>query len=506
MKSFAQIIHLVEEASNSKAPISKLADKISGIFVPVIFIISILVFIANFLYVTLNNLDYITTNAFEVSFNYAITVIVIACPCALGLATPVAIMVGTGKGAENGLIIKNADILERTGKIETVVFDKTGTITYGNPSVTDITISEDVLSKIYSIELLSNHPLSKAIIEYSKNKNLNKYTVEDYEAIDGMGLRAKVLGNTYYIGNIKGIDDKLDYSNLEDEGKTVLYIKENEKFMGIIALRDEVKENSKEAISLLKAMHIHVVMLTGDNEKTAKAIAKMVGIDTVISNVLPSEKANVIDDLKKDGKLVSMVGDGVNDAAALAKSDLGIAIASGSDAIRETSDIVLVRNDLLDVVNAIRLSKRTLFTIKLGLFWAFFYNLICVALASGVFYHISKGNFQMKPEYGSIAMSISSVSVVLNALSINFFKLKRNKNEIVEEKKEEDIMNKVVINVEGMMCIHCKAHVEEACKKVAGVLDAVASLEDKNVTVTSNTDISLDTLKNAIKDAGYDPR
>jgi Cu+-exporting ATPase len=504
--TFAHIIHLVEEAANSKAPISKLADKIAGIFVPIIFIIAILVFIANFLYVQFNNLDYVTTNAFEVAFNYAITVIVIACPCALGLATPVAIMVGTGKGAENGLIIKNAEILERTGKIDTVVFDKTGTITSGHPIVTDITINDEILSKIYSIELLSNHPLSKAIIEYAENKNLKKYLVKDYQALDGMGLMAKVVDNEYYIGIIKGINEPMDYSNLEDEGKTVLYIKENDNFLGIIVVRDEVKENSKEAISLLKDMNINVVMLTGDNEKTANAISKMVGIDTVISNLLPSQKAEVIDSLKKDGKLVSMVGDSVNDAVALAKSDLGIAIGSGSEAIRENSDIVLVRNDILDVVNAIMLSKRTVFTIKLGLFWAFFYNFICVILATGIFYHISKGSFQMKPEYGSIAMSISSVSVVLNALSINFFKLKRSKNIIEEKKEEEEIMNKVVIPVEGMMSKHCKAHVEEACKNVLGVEDAVASLEDKNVTVTLNKDVSIDTLKNAINEAGYEAK
>ena len=508
--SFAQILNLVEEASNSKAPISKLADKISGIFVPIIFIISLIVFIFNILYVSFNDLEYVKTSAFDVAFNYAVTVIVIACPCALGLATPVAIMVGTGKGAQNGLIIKNADILERTGNIKTVVLDKTGTITNGHPSVTDISINDDILEKIYSIEALSNHPLSIAICEYAINKKLNKYDVGNLDIIDGMGIVGNVLDKKYYIGNLKGIKDKvIDYSNLENDGKTVLYISEDDKFIGIIAVRDELKENSKEAIHELKNMGIKIIMLTGDNNITAKAIAKDLEIDEVISDVLPQEKSSVIENLKNNIGLVAMVGDGVNDAPALTVSDLGIAIGAGSDAARETADIVLVRNDLLDVVNAIRLSKRTLLTIKLGLFWAFFYNLICVVFASGLFYHLTKGGFQMKPEYGSIAMSISSVSVVLNALSINFFKLKRKKldncNMKIEEKEEEK-MATIVIGVEGMMCKHCKAHVEEACMRVLGVSSALASLENKNVTVQTDGTVSEDALKDKIKEAGYDPR
>lgn len=506
--SFAQILNLVEEASNSKAPISKLADKISAIFVPTIFIIAVIVFIANLLFILLNNPSYVTTSAFEVAFNYAITVIVIACPCALGLATPVAIMVGTGKAAENGLIIKNADILERTGKIETVVLDKTGTITNGHPVLTDITIDKDTLAIIYSMEALSNHPLSIAIKEYAEKLNLKKVDIHDFIAKDGLGLIAKANDKTYYIGNQKGIKNMVgDYSSLEVLGKTVLYVQEDDKLLGIIALKDMEKENSKEAISMLKNMGIHVVMLTGDNNKTANAIAYSIGIDEVISDVLPSDKAKVIESLKNKGGLVAMVGDGVNDAPALATSDLGIAIGAGSDAARESSDIVLVRNDLLDVVNAIRLSKRTVFTIKLGLFWAFFYNLICVVLASGLIYHLTLGTFQMKPEYGSIAMSISSVSVVLNALSINLFKLKRgNINHKENIEKEENQMATLVIGVDGMMCKHCKAHVEEACKNVLGVTSAEASLEEKNVVVTCESNVTVEELKAKIKEAGYDPR
>ena len=506
--SFEQILSLVEEASNSKAPISKLADKISSIFVPIIFIIAAIVFIFNILYVSLAKPSYVDQSAFLVAFNYAITVIVIACPCALGLATPVAIMVSTGKGAQNGLIIKNAEILERTGKIETVVFDKTGTITKGHPEVIDNTIDDDTLSVIYSLELLSNHPLSKAIVEYANKKNTPKVEITNFRSQDGMGLFGTANNKEYYIGNQKGIQDhNLDFSKYEEEGKTVLYVSRDNEFLGIITVRDEIKETSKEAIDYLKKMNIHVVMLTGDNKKTADAISKSLGIDECISEVLPSDKAKVVEELKKKG-LVAMVGDGVNDAPALMTSNLGIAIGAGSDAAIESADIVLVRNDLLDVVNAIKLSKRTLFTIKLGLFWAFFYNLICVILASGLFYYITKGSFKMKPEYGSIAMSISSVSVVLNALSINLFKLKRNKN--IEEpkliEKEENTMATLVIGVDGMMCKHCKAHVEEAVLKVEGVESAVASLEDKNVTVTLSGNVTVEALKEKIKEAGYDPR
>lgn len=499
--TFSQIISLVEEASNSKAPISNLADKISGIFVPIIFLIAALVFIGNFIFIKAVKPSY-ADNALYQAFNYAITVIVIACPCALGLATPVAIMVGTGKGAENGLIIKNAKILEQTGKIDTVVLDKTGTITNGMPSVTDITIDNETLKDIYSIELLSEHPLALAIIKYAKLKGLMRKEVTNYLAKEGMGLEGNVGNNHYYIGNKQGIKEDVDYTYLENEGKTVLYISKNDKFLGIIALRDEVKENSKEAIKMLNDMGIETIMLTGDNKICANAIAKSVGITKVISEVIPSSKASVIEGLKKEGKMVAMVGDGVNDAPALMSANLGIAIGSGAKATQESSDIVLVRNDLIDVVNAIRLSKRVLFTIKLGLFFAFFYNLICVFLASGILFHITKGQFKMKPEYGSMLMSISSVSVVLNALSINFFKLKRSENIENNLKKEEIKMATLVINVEGMMCKNCKAHVEKACLSVEGVSQAEASLENKNVTVTCSPDLE-NKVRASIEEAGY---
>lgn len=499
--TFATIIKLVEEAANSKAPISKLADRISYFFVPIVFLISILVFLGNFLYIQFGNPSY-AVNAFNIAFNYAITVIVIACPCALGLATPVAIMVGMGVGASNGLIIKNAEILEQTGKIEVVILDKTGTITEGHPKVTDIFLESKYYDYIYALEKNSNHPLSLAILDYLNNKIQNEYEVSNYEAIDGMGIKGIIDNHTYYIGNASGIKnlDK-DYSNLENEGKTVLYISYDEKLIGALAIKDEIKENSKEAISLLRQKNIEVIMLTGDNEKTAKAIASEIGIQNVIANVTPKDKADVITKYKNKGKIVCMVGDGVNDAPALALSDLGIAIGGGSDVARETSDIVLVRNDLLDVVNAIHLSKRVLATIKSGLFFAFFYNIICIFLASGILYHITKGQFQMKPEYGSMLMSLSSVSVVLNALSINLFKMKKK-----EEKKEEEKTMEATIQVEGMMCKHCKAHVEKACLGVDGVTNALASVEDKNVVVTLSKDVDLNEIKKAINEAGYEAK
>ena len=499
--SYANIVNLVKEASNSKAKISNLADRISFYFVPFVFIISIIVFISNFIFVSINNPNY-ASSGFNVAFNFAVTVLVIACPCALGLATPVAIMVGMGVGARNGLIIKNAEILEKTGKIDTVVLDKTGTITKGVPKVVDFLVKEDEIDNIYALEILSSHPLSRAIVDYLKDKVKNKIEVKEYREIDGSGISGIINNHRYYLGNINEIKDKsIDYSNLATDGKTVIYYQIDERLVGVIAIIDEIKENSILAIKELKNAKINVVMLTGDNQITAKAIGKEVGIDNVIANVTPKDKALVIEDLKKKGHIVSMVGDGVNDAVALTTANLGIAIGSGADVALESSDIVLVKNDLLDVYNAIKLSRRVLLTIKIGLFWAFFYNLICIFLASGLIYHLTKGSFQMKPEYGSILMSLSSVSVVLNALSINLFKVKRKKEEAKEEKNME-----VTISVEGMMCKNCKAHVEKACMEVNGVTSALASVENKNVVVTLNDESLVSVVKEKINEAGYDAK
>lgn len=513
--SIANIIKLVEEASNSKAPISKLADKVSGVFVPVILCIAVITFIVNML----------LKSGFELSFNFAISVIVIACPCALGLATPLAIMVGTGKGAENGLLIKNAEILEKAHLIKTIVLDKTGTITEGKPSVTDyieIVKNDDIYSILYSLENKSEHPLAKSIIDFTKINNPHEKIVNEFNSIDGQGLEGIIDNKKYYIGNInyllennidiKDIEEKIN--KLSSEGKTTLVIVEDLKVIGIIAIKDRVKRNSIEAIKKLQDYGIDVVMLTGDNKLVAEAIGKEVGVKKIISEVKPQDKLNVINSLKTDDKhLVAMVGDGVNDALALSSADLGIAIGAGSDVALESSDIILLRNDLLDILNVITLSKRTINTIKLGLFWAFFYNFICVIIATGVFYYINP-SWKINPMIGSIAMSISSVSVCLNALTINFYKPEKSNNNVTvknnEEvnviKMEEKQMKELTIEVKGMMCGHCKKHVEDACLKVSGVSSANASLENNNVTVYYENEVNKKDIVNSIIDAGYEAK
>ncbi len=508
--SIANIIKLVDEASNSKAPISKLADKISGVFVPVILAIALVTFIINL----------IVSKDFQIALNFAITVIVIACPCALGLATPVAIMVGTGKGAENGLLIKNAEILEKAHHIKTVVLDKTGTITEGKPRVTDFEGFEsdsDLLSVIYSLENMSEHPLALSMIEYAKENNANLLEVKEFKTTDGRGIEGIVNNSKYFIGNYKSVEElKLNTKELEDkvnnlsyQGKTPLLIIKDNKVVGLIAVKDEVKESSKQAISELRNKGIKVIMLTGDNRKTAEAMAKEVNVDEVISDVHPEDKQKVINSLKTNDKnLIAMVGDGVNDAPALTSADLGIAIGGGSDIAIESADIVLLRNDLLDVLNVISLSKRVINTIKLSLFWAFFYNFVCVILSTGFLYYLTDKKFMMTPMIASVAMSISSVSVVLTSLTINFFKVKKakNSNNSSVSIKEKNKMQTKVIYVDGMMCNHCKAHVEEACKKVPGVSDAVVSLQDKNVTVTCEEKVTDEALKQSIKEAGYEAK
>lgn len=508
--SIANIIKLVDEASNSKAPISKLADKISGVFVPVILAIALVTFIINL----------IVSKDFQIALNFAITVIVIACPCALGLATPVAIMVGTGKGAENGLLIKNAEILEKAHHIKTVVLDKTGTITEGKPRVTDFESFEsdsDLLSVIYSLENMSEHPLALSMIEYAKENNANLLEVKEFKTTDGRGIEGIVNNSKYFIGNYKSVEElKLNTKELEDkvnnlsyQGKTPLLIIKDNKVVGLIAVKDEVKESSKQAISELRNKGIKVIMLTGDNRKTAEAIAKEVNVDEVISDVHPEDKQKVINSLKTNDKnLIAMVGDGVNDAPALTSADLGIAIGGGSDIAIESADIVLLRNDLSDVLNVISLSKRVINTIKLSLFWAFFYNFVCVILSTGFLYYLTDKKFMMTPMIASVAMSISSVSVVLTSLTINFFKVKKakNSNNSSVSIKEKNKMQTKVIYVDGMMCNHCKAHVEEACKKVPGVSDAVVSLQDKNVTVTCEEKVTDEALKQSIKEAGYEAK
>ncbi|MDY4676127.1 MAG: heavy metal translocating P-type ATPase [Candidatus Borkfalkiaceae bacterium] len=519
--SFSAIIKLVEEAANSKAPVSRLADKISAVFVPTILIIALLTLVCNL----------IAGSSFELSLNFAVTVVVIACPCALGLATPVAIMVGTGKAAQLGLIIRNAEILERTKSINVVVFDKTGTITQGKPSVTDfISDNKDYyLGVAYSMENMSEHPLALAVCEYASEHNAESVAVENYSSLEGRGLYGEVNGKKYYIGNLALAKEKsTDYSSFEvsaetlaNEGKTPLFIIENGKTVGVIAIKDRVKETAESAVNELIARDIDVIMLTGDNEKTAHAVADEVGIPHVISDVLPQDKQKVIETLKGEGKVVAMVGDGVNDAPALTAADIGIAVGGGSDVAVNSGDIVLLKNDLSGVPVAVDLSKEVLSKIKFGLFWAFFYNVICVFIATGIPYYLF--GFKISPMIGALAMSFSSVSVVLNALSVNLFKPKNKaKNsgdkkhnnhkianieniEIVAEHDEKGAEMETVIKVKGMMCAHCVMRVENAATSVEGVVSAKADLKKGELTVEHNgADIA--EIKQNIVDAGYEVR
>lgn len=514
--TIANIIKLVEEASNSKAPISRLADKVSGVFVPVVFAISLITFIT-WISITLD---------VELAMTMAVSVLVIACPCALGLATPVAIMVGTGKGAENGLLIKSAESLEQAHKIKTVVLDKTGTITEGKPTVDEvISLSVDrksLMEIVYAVENLSEHPLASSIIDEAKAENVKLLKAENYKAVEGKGVKADVNGITYYIGNAKmledtGVNDEKTTSEMEriaKKGATPLAVFTKEKVIGVISVKDKIKESSIIAVKTLKDMGVDVVMLTGDNKITAEQIATEAGITSVIAEVLPTEKERVITKLKKGKGLVAMVGDGVNDALALTTSDVGIAIGAGTDIAIDSADIVLVRSDLEDVANVIRLSKRVIGNIKMNLFWAFFYNVIGIVLATGAFYSFG---VKLSPMIGALAMSLSSVCVVSNALTINFFKVKRKicgencpisvnneqkNNEIEKEKEMEKI--EMTIKVNGMMCAHCEARVNKVLMQIDGVESAEASSKNGEVKVVLNRQIDKTVLVNAINGEGYE--
>ena len=522
--TLSQIIRLVEEASSSKAPISKMADKISGIFVPVVIGIAI---IATIVWLILGA-------DFEFALSIGIAVLVISCPCALGLATPTAIMVGTGKGAENGILIKSAEALEIAHHVQTVVIDKTGTITEGKPRVTDLVadgIDEMEMLKIAaSAEKGSEHPLADAIVDEAKSLNIDLYHVENFEAIPGQGLRATVNNKIYYLGNLRLINEQnINIKNFEekstkfaDEGKTPLYFADEESVLGIISVADIVKPTSEAAIKEFEAMGIEVVMLTGDNKKTAEAIRKQLSITRAIAEVLPQDKEREIRNIQESGRKVAMIGDGINDAPALARADVGIAIGAGTDVAIESADIVLIRSDLLDAVTAVQLSKATLKNIKQNLFWAFIYNTIGIPLAAGVFYSLL--NWKLNPMFAGAAMSLSSVSVVSNALRLKFFKPVRmskdainvysketdefkNKSDLKNNKNNKENggneMNKI-LHVEGMSCGHCKAAVEKVLKAVDGVENAVVDLEKKSVSVTLNKEVSDDVLKEAVIDAGYE--
>ena len=530
--TIAQIIRLVEEASSSKAPIAKVADKIAGVFVPAVITIALITGV----------IWLISGATFEFAMSTAIAVLVISCPCALGLATPVAIMVGTGKGAENGILIKSGDALETAHQIDTVVLDKTGTITQGKPVVTDIICAAgknadktQLLQIAGSLEKGSEHPLAEAIVNYCVTNNISLEKVTDFNALFGKGIEGTVSGTHYYAGNEKMMEEKgislsAEQKNqireLAKQGRTPLLFADKKQFLGIVAVADVVKPTSKEAVQKFRDYGIHVIMLTGDNEVTAQAIKEQVGIDEVIAGVLPTQKEEKISALKQAGHKVAMIGDGVNDAPALASADVGIAIGAGTDVAIESADIVLMKNDLLDAVGAVKLSRAVIRNIKENLFWAFFYNSIGIPLAAGVLYPL----FQIKlnPMFGAAAMSLSSVCVVSNALRLRWVKLHDVKKTQIEpyqdvaastiadinqhnaldnnikstnNDKGESTMT-TTISIEGMMCAHCQAHVEKALKEVAGVTEVTVSLENKNAVVTG--DASVEALKQAVVDAGYE--
>ena len=497
--TFSQIIRLVEEASSSKAPIARMADKIAGIFVPTVMGIALL-----------TGIVWLLMGAeFEFALSCAIAVLVISCPCALGLATPVAIMVGTGKGAENGILIKSGEALEITHNVQSVVLDKTGTITEGKPVVTDIIsfgMSENKILEISAaLEKKSEHPLAEAVL--LKAKGMELPNAENFAAIPGKGITAKIQGNIYYAGNQKlmqeqGISCEKALSSMEKlskEGKTPLILADEKQVFGIIGVADVVKPTSAKAIQELKKLGIQVIMLTGDNARTAKAIQKQLDIDTVIAEVLPQDKEREISRLQEEGKTVVMVGDGLNDAPALARADVGIAIGAGTDVAIESADIVLMKTDLQDVATAIELSKAVIRNIKENLFWAFFYNVCGIPLAAGVLYPVF--GLKLSPMFGAAAMSLSSLFVVSNALRLRFFhSLKKGKTqpESIQEKKEEK--NMYTMKIEGMMCPHCQAAVTKALEALEGT-KAEVNLEKKEAYV--ETGLEKEALKKAVEDAGY---
>ncbi len=493
---FSEIIRLVEDASATKAPIAKLADKVSGVFVPIVIGIAIVTAIV---WLSMGQ-------TFEFALSSAISVLVISCPCALGLATPVAIMVATGKGAENGILIKSGEALEAAHEIDTVILDKTGTITLGKPMVTDVksVIDEnEFLSLAYSLENKSEHPLAQAVVNYAKEKGIKEVSVESFEAILGKGIIGTIEGKNFVAGNDKLMSDKNisinEYENyidsLNSEGKTSLIFARDSEIVGIIGVRDEIKPTSKEAIEELRRMNIEVIMLTGDNQKSAQGIAKNLNLNEVIAEVLPQDKEKVVAQYQAKNKKVAMVGDGINDAPALVRSNVGIAIGDGTDVAVESADVVLMKNDLLGVVSAIKLSKATIVNIKQNLFWAFFYNALGIPLAAGLLY--SSLGLRLSPMFGAAAMSFSSVFVVTNALRLKLFK--PEKSNISEIKKEEKTNMEKTLIIKDMMCQNCVKHVKSALEKI-GVSSEI-NLDTKEVKVALNSDD--EAIIKAINEAGY---
>ena len=508
--TLSQIIQMVSDAAATKAPIAKIADRVSGVFVPTVITIAVITMIVWL----------IAGQSIGFTLSRGIAVLVISCPCALGLATPVAIMVGNGMGARNGIMFKTAVSLEETGKMQIVALDKTGTITSGEPKVTDIIpsagVTEDTLLKCaYALENKSEHPLARAILEKAKEENAGIEEVTGFQALPGNGLTAILDGHTLYGGNHTFISSKVsvdgdiqkEAEQLAEAGKTPLFFGNEDRLLGVIAVADVIKEDSPQAIKELQNMGIHVVMLTGDNERTAKAIGQQAGVDEVIAGVLPEGKEQVIRKLKEKGK-VAMVGDGINDAPALTRADMGIAIGAGTDVAIDAADVVLMKSRLSDVPAAIRMSRATLRNIHENLFWAFFYNIIGIPLAAGVWYPLF--GWKLNPMFGAAAMSLSSFCVVSNALRLNLFKMydasKDKKLKAKKEKKrskKEDKTMKKVMHIEGMMCGHCEAAVKKALEALPQVDEAVVSHEAGTAELTLNAEIADDVLKKTVEDKDY---
>ena len=508
--TLSQIIQMVSDAAATKAPIAKIADRVSGVFVPMVITIVVLTIIVWL----------IAGQSIGFALSRGIAVLVISCPCALGLATPVAIMVGNGMGARNGIMFKTAVSLEETGKMQIVALDKTGTITSGEPKVTDIIpaagVTEDTLLKCaYALENKSEHPLARAILEKAKEENAGIEEVTGFQALPGNGLTAILDGHTLYGGNHTFISSKVSVDGdiqkkaekLAEAGKTPLFFGNEDRLLGVIAVADVIKEDSPQAIKELQNMGIHVVMLTGDNERTAKAIGQQAGVDEVIAGVLPEGKEQVIRKLKEKGK-VAMVGDGINDAPALTRADMGIAIGAGTDVAIDAADVVLMKSRLSDVPAAIRMSRATLRNIHENLFWAFFYNIIGIPLAAGVWYPLF--GWKLNPMFGAAAMSLSSFCVVSNALRLNLFKMydasKDKKLKAKKEKKrskKEDKTMKKIMHIEGMMCGHCEAAVKKALEALPQVDEAVVSHEAGTAELTLNAEIADDVLKKTVEDKDY---
>ncbi len=522
------IIRLVEEAQSTKAPIAKLADTISGYFVPAVLGISLITLIAWGM----------LGNSWEFAFRLAISVLVISCPCALGLATPTAIMVGTGRGAHYGTLIKSGEALEQLHKVKTILFDKTGTLTVGKPRVTHWEAlgqqtegdSREILHAVFSIEALSEHPYALAIVNYGTEQGLVKQPVSDYNTIPGHGVTAVVNGTTYHVGNEKLMRDNdvrltealESINNFAEQGKTPLLVARGQQIVGIILVEDVVKQDAAIAISRLKEMSIETIMVTGDHEKTAQAIAKELGIDTVYAGVLPEGKADVVEEIQQKHGALAMVGDGINDAVALTKADVGIAIGGGTDVAMESADVILMKEQLSDVVTAIELSKATIRNIKQNLFWAFIYNIAGIPIAAGLFYHAL--GWTLNPMIAAAAMSISSVTVVTNALRLRGFKPSiktvpetASHNQAIEiketyqqsgqtedEPQEERTIQMKKLAIDGMSCMHCVGRVDKALKGVEGVSSVQVDLDTNSATVEVAPTVDEATLKAVVEDAGYE--